>query len=74
MTDDGLLKWIPGRVAVDGWDTEDGNYRIIPVKGQKAGEVRWWLLISFLHESEDGQLWTRRFPTVEAAKDHAERI
>jgi hypothetical protein len=60
--------WRKGKVYVDGWDSGDGNFRIIPSK--QSG----YILIAFEHERDDGELWTRTFPTVEAAMEQAEKM
>jgi hypothetical protein len=60
--------WFKTKVYVDGWDSECGNFRIIPSK--PSG----FILIAFEHEGQDGEFWTRTFPTVEEAMEYAERM
>lgn len=66
---EGGRKWFPSRSCPDSWDSEGGEFRIIPVqKGQT------WLLISFIHDDAEGEPLTRRFDTLDEAMDYAERI
>jgi hypothetical protein len=62
------MGWTESRIAVDGWDSETGDYRIIRAKNGK------YRLVSFIHDGEDGDLWFKDFPTLDAAKEYAEFI
>ena len=64
--------WEKGRLFTESWEAEDGSFRIIPTKNGSD-----FLLISFDHDSVPGSgqdYWTKRFSTVEAAMDYAERM
>jgi hypothetical protein len=69
-----MTKQLPGgriwtKDTLGCWDSEDGTLRIFP--SQSGIGV---ILISFEHEGQDGEFWTRQFPTVEAAMEYAEII
>ncbi len=61
--------WRQSKVSVLGWDSENGDFRVIPTK-----DGRQQLLIAFEHEDVYGNFITKRFQTVEAAMEYAEKM
>ena len=65
---DSKLAWTPSQLFTDGWDSECGDFRIVPSKREGA------LLLAFRHPDPQGggRFWTRSFPTAEEAVEYAE--
>lgn len=62
------MNWKPNKIAVDGFDSDDGNYRILRARNGK------WRLVSFVDEDDDGDMNWWDFSTVEQAKEFAENL
>lgn len=60
--------WVPSALFAHGWDSECGNFRIVPWKPEGV------LLMAFRHADPTGRgrFWTKVLPTVEDAILHAE--
>lgn len=61
--------WIRKEDATAGYDSEDGYFEIL----RQASSV---LLVSHIHEPVkfDESIWTKRFRTVKAAMEYAEKM
>ena len=65
--EDGIV-WTENQCKLKGWDSDNGNFRIIIAKNGKHR------LISFIHEDDDGEFRWWDFATLEQAKLYAEQI
>jgi hypothetical protein len=62
------MTWTKSIIAVEGHDSDDGNFRIVQTKEGR------WLLIAFAVETRDGDVWRKTFTSLDAAKDYAESM
>lgn len=67
----GGRKWVESTLAV-GYQSEDGDFQLTPALDTKGG----WILTSFAHDppTDNGELWTKRFPTAREAQEYAEMM
>jgi hypothetical protein len=71
------MNWKPdpngaGTKGLPAWDSEDGNYRIVDCRSMRS--YKPYRLISFIHETPEGDTKFWDFFTLKDAKDHAEKI
>ena len=53
------------------WDSNCGNYRIVELNNPTDE----YMLISWMHEgSDEGDVWRKKFSTLEEAMEYAEMI
>lgn len=64
------VRWKPSRTIQGGQDSECNTFRIVPVPPPRGGAI----LISFAHDTPDGEVWHGYFQTVALAQMHAETM
>jgi hypothetical protein len=66
----GGMLWNRKTTGVPGWQAEGGQFDILEGNG-------YVVLVAFEHDpkaDDDCDFWRQRFPTVEAAMEHAEKM